>query len=520
MDTQQRIENKVRDFIVQVLEFGEDELASVANESILTETPLFLDSVDLLQIYADCERYYGTKLGGKSNFSKSSIASIAKLINQQLNLTENKNEKDNFFTSATGINISVPNFIEQITYVADKSALINQSSDNAEFKITDNNPIKMMQTAFALLIAGKIPLLSANFEGKQTICWRDLSNSVDFSSMVEGEDVHKLHSSRLYLFFNETIKDQIIGFETSGSTGKPEVFYKSISSMWLETQTIANEIDFNPIDFINAFVSPVHMYGFIWSFLLPIYLNKPVHYQETGPIDTNPLGTKKALCIIVPTIWDLLGPQLNSNISFIVNSAAAFGEQRETEFLAKKKSNNIAIKGIDVLGSTETGGLGYRYFGQDASGFFTLFKRVNLTAYSKNNISVKSPFLPLNLDEFYLSDQIEIISDRKIMHLGRKDKIFKYKGKRISLVTMERKLDLFFSGKSKKLFFINEQDNKKGGRLLVFIESDQKIKVSSHEIKAEFVGFPTPKITIMEKFPLNSLGKVTLSSLQECTLHV
>jgi len=159
--------------------------------------------------------------------------------------------------------------------------------------------------------------------------------------------------------------------------------------------------------------------------------------------------------------------------------------------------------------------MGYRYFGKEAPGIFTLFKQVNLITYSDDQISVKSPFLPLNLDEFYLSDQLKIISDRKIIHLGRKDKIFKYIGKRISLVTVERKLDLFFSGKPKKLFFINEQDNKKGGRLLVFIESDQKMKDLSQEIKAEFIGLPTPQITIMEKFPLNSLGKVTLTSLQE-----
>jgi acyl carrier protein len=518
MKTQQQIADNIRTFIVQVLEFGEDELTLLKNESILTEAPLFLDSVDLLQIYADCERYYGTKLGGESDFSQSSIASITALINQQLNPTDNTDEKEVFFTSSTGINLGVSTFLEQVVYVADKSPLLRQAGANQEFKITDNHPIKMMQTALALLIAGKTPLLSANAEGKQTICWRDLTNSVDLSNMAEG-DAQKLHSTRLYLLISETIKDQTIGFETSGSTGKPEVFYKSISSMWLEAKIIANEIDFNQIDFVNAFVSPVHMYGFIWSFLLPIYLNKPVHYQETGPIDASPLGPKKSLCVIVPTIWDLLAPQLNRHICFIANSAAAFGEQREAEFLTHNRLNNLSIKGVDVLGSTETGGMGYRYFGEDAPGIFTLFKRVNLTTYSEDKISVKSPFLPLHLDEFCLSDQLKVIGDRKVMHLGRKDKIFKYKGKRISLVTVEKKLDLFFRGKPKKLFFINEENNKKGGRLLVFIESDQKLKDLSHQIKAEFIGLPTPQITIMEAFPLNSLGKVTLTSLQEHIEH-
>ncbi|MDK1286965.1 hypothetical protein [Pseudoalteromonas umbrosa] len=497
--------NQVRKQIVISVELEESEIAQLSNDDDLLGNPLFLDSVDLLQIYADCQRKFGVVF---NNADYEGAHTVNSIVTRAVRGKETKsaNAGDALFYSSDGSRYSNAEFKQHITQLI--AVLQSEGLDKAKpLRVLDTDPVKMMMVAIAAVLSGYKPLMSAQPQGE---------NAVSFAHLIpkQGEAPSLLDSKSIYQQLASLQQEAVIFFETSGSTGIPVRIEKSLASMVQEVEELTALFDFGALDLIDAYVSPVHMYGFIWSFLLPLKLDAPVMYQSNTFLKPVPETMSHVMAVSVPSIWHSLSGALTAQYRYIVNSGGKFGEQRDTQFAELVQNKLPDLLGIDVLGSTETGAIAYRMIGQDHLRTYQLLPTVRLHPSDGEHL-IYSDFLPLGVESAPLDDKVEILANNKILHLGRKDSVFKFKGKRYSLKEIEDKLFQLFAGHALRVYFIEQEHNVRGGELIAFVVKELSHFDITSEVRAIFQDLPIPKIEFIDELPTNAMGKVTLQGLQE-----
>ncbi|KZN49814.1 AMP-binding protein [Pseudoalteromonas luteoviolacea] len=496
--------NQVRRQIVISVELEEPEIAQLSDDDDLLGSPLFLDSVDLLQIYADCQRKFGVVFNNADYEGTHTVSSIVtRTISAKA--TKNANTDSALFYSSDGNHYSDVEFKQHIAQLI--TALQSEGLDKVKpLRVLDTDPVKMMMVAVAAVLSGYKPLMSAQPQGENAVSFAHLKSKQVESSLLDSKSIYQQLASLQ--------QEAVIFFETSGSTGVPVRIEKSLASMVQEVEELTTLFDFSALDLIDAYVSPVHMYGFIWSFLLPLKLETPLMYQSNTLLRPVPEAVNHVMAVSVPSIWQNLSGALTAQYRYVVNSGGKFGEQRDTQFAELVQSKLPDLQGIDVLGSTETGAIAYRMIGQDHIQTYQLLPTVRLQPSGGEHL-IYSDFLPLGVECAPLDDKIEILANNRILHLGRKDSVFKFKGKRYSLKAIEDKLSQVFSGHALRVYFIEQADNVRGGELIAFVAKGSSHFDITDEVRALFQDLPIPKIEFIDELPTNAMGKVTLQGLQE-----
>ncbi|ESP92177.1 MULTISPECIES: AMP-binding protein [Pseudoalteromonas] len=496
---------QVRQQIVDSVELEESEVKQLSNEDDLLASPLFLDSVDLLQVYSDCQRKFNVVFNNADYDGTHTVSNISKRIvaAKTKGVLGNNNAA---FYSSNGDRYSRHEFEQYITTLI---AAIGQVKINRHepVRVRDTDPVKMMLMAVALVFSGCKPLLSAQPEGDNALGFDELMST---HATAPSETL----SSNLYAQLERVQNNAVIGFETSGSTGVPVQIEKSLVSMLHEVDELTTLFDFKALDLVDAYVSPVHMYGFIWSFLLPLKLDIAVVYQSNTLSRPAPSGYEAIMAVSVPALWQSISGGLSDRYHYVVNSGGKFGQQRDTQFASLNANRKTQLQGIDVLGSTETGAIAYRMMGLDDIQTYRLLPTVKLMPNGEEHI-IYSDFLPYGIESAPLDDKIEVLPNNQIRHLGRKDNVFKFKGKRYSLKAIEEKLSQLFAGHALRVYFIEQENNVRGGELIAFVEKVAAQFETTEEIRALFQDLPIPKIEFIDELPTNAMGKVTLQGLQE-----
>jgi acyl-coenzyme A synthetase/AMP-(fatty) acid ligase len=96
----------------------------------------------------------------------------------------------------------------------------------------------------------------------------------------------------------------------------------------------------------------------------------------------------------------------------------------------------LGVAPIEVLGSTETSGVGWRRVGTPR---FAPFPSVELRTSSEELLEVRSPFSGVS-DWLRMGDRVHLLAEGGIELLGRADRIAKIEDKRISLPEIEARL--------------------------------------------------------------------------------
>ena len=100
----------------------------------------------------------------------------------------------------------------------------------------------------------------------------------------------------------------------------------------------------------------------------------------------------------------------------------------------------MQVTPIEVLGSTETGGIAYRQQASEGINAWHKFKPVQLRRAADNDVlEVCSPFCYTS-DWYRMGDAVEMLDESQFFLLGRVDRIIKLEEKRVSLDAMERQL--------------------------------------------------------------------------------
>jgi acyl-coenzyme A synthetase/AMP-(fatty) acid ligase len=230
---------------------------------------------------------------------------------------------------------------------------------------------------------------------------------------------------------------------TGGSTGKPRSWSKTPRNLFGEAFYLAEKLAIGADDLFLSTVPPQHIYGLLYSVLLPFVASARV-LRRTCTFPREILGALQeegaTVLVSVPIHYRALrtGDLQRFSLRLALSSAAPLDHGDAAFFLNK---TGLAIN--EIYGSTETGGMAIRAYGMN-HGSWEPFVCLDWKILSER-LCVRSDFvspdLPLDAEGFYLTaDRVAEAGENRFRFLGRADHIVKIAGKRVDLEEVREKI--------------------------------------------------------------------------------
>jgi len=234
---------------------------------------------------------------------------------------------------------------------------------------------------------------------------------------------------------------------TSGSTGQPKQIEKRLIQLQLEIATLEKQWgkQLGNAD-VLATVSHQHIYGLLFRVLWPLSAGRCFHSRIYINPETlvNSIQDTAACWIASPAQLKRLDQ--NSPWYGLAGLTAIFSSGGALHQTSKQQINaHSGQQVIEIYGSSETGGIGWRQHDT----VWQLFDGLRLSS-ANDRWQLHSPYLeipsfsPLCKREaggcFQLDDQISLQDDGRFILHGRLDRIVKIEEKRLSLSELERRL--------------------------------------------------------------------------------
>ena len=193
---------------------------------------------------------------------------------------------------------------------------------------------------------------------------------------------------------------------TSGSTGRPKPCVHAVADLLDEAAFLATRLTGRRR--VVALVPAHHLYGIVWTALLPDALAVPVAVRTIGA----PLAlTAGDLVIAVPDQWQALSRIVRRFPEDIVGVSS--GGKLDDGIASGLLAAGLA-RLIDIYGASETGGIAMRDVPATA---YDLLPRWRLSAQGDDDWRLTDR----SDREYDLPDHIERIGDRALRPLGRRD---------------------------------------------------------------------------------------------------
>ena len=267
---------------------------------------------------------------------------------------------------------------------------------------------------------------------------------------------------------------------TSGSTGQPKPVGKQLIQFQLEIETLENHWG-KQLDHATALatVSHQHIYGLLFRVLWPLSAGRCFHSDCYINPETLIKGAQDAAAYWVASPAHLKRLDCGSPWDGIANLCAVFSSGGVLQHEAAQQI--LASSGqpvIEIYGSTESGGIGWRVQAKEPLSPWTLFEGMSLTqkdegwklhspylqvsqippvppfskggvtpqlflsrpSFPKKGVWLSAPFGKGRPGGFLLDDQISLEEDGRFILHGRLDRIVKIEEKRLSLPELEQRL--------------------------------------------------------------------------------
>ncbi len=233
---------------------------------------------------------------------------------------------------------------------------------------------------------------------------------------------------------------ELVSVVTSGTSGGPERHVKTAGQLLGEVDTLARVLGWSERDVVLATVPGHHLYGLLFSLLLPLRSGATVIVHPSAepdvfhPAELSRLAREVGATRLV-TVPAHLRTLLEADLDLgvvrqVICSAAALDPGVARAFEAR-----FGAEVVDVLGSTETGGLGLRR--PSASLAYTPLPGVSLRTDDNDELWVTSSFADRDGRERATGDRGSLDQEGRFVHAGRTDGVVKVGGKRISLQEVE-----------------------------------------------------------------------------------
>ncbi len=297
---------------------------------------------------------------------------------------------------------------------------------------------------------------------------------------------------------------------TSGSTGIPKPYPKSWGAVTHETRIAARSLGLKEgPGYVVATVPPQHMYGFIYSAILPLQFGYAIGAERPF----YPEDIRKALesypqpAILVTTPVHVRAlvkervrlPALNFILSATAPLSTALAQEAETLFHTRV---------LEIYGSTETASIAARH--TVATEVWRTFDDIRVSMGARG-FCVEAPYFPQLM---VLTDTVEVRGEREFLLFGRDADLIKIGGKRASLSELTRYL-LEIDGVSDGTFFFPDGEDGREPRLTAFVVAPGKTReeiMQALRQRIDPVFLPRP-LRLVSALPRNATGKLPRGNL-------
>ena len=221
---------------------------------------------------------------------------------------------------------------------------------------------------------------------------------------------------------------------SSGSTGEPKAIPKAWPQMEAELRVQMALWGERLADTrVLASVSHQHIYGLLFRILLPLALGLPFDRRSIDYPEQLALQTAPWCLIASPAFLSRLDPAIPAaGCRLIVSSGGPLqpGDAHQAKLL-------LGQLPVEIFGSSETGGIGWRQRHQLQTPWTTL-PGVEVRVGPDQGLLLRSPFLPTT-EWLACADRI-LMTGAGFELLGRQDRVVKLEEKRISLDEVEARL--------------------------------------------------------------------------------
>ncbi|MDP9803944.1 AMP-binding protein [Acinetobacter calcoaceticus] len=313
--------------------------------------------------------------------------------------------------------------------VALQAAAIAQM-ENLTWALWEADSYEFLVLLFAALLAEKQVLLPPNRV-------RELEQ--DFAAQriyfLKRQDVEKVVP--LSLTLDDAFLEQAqLYFYTSGSTGEPKKIPRTLKQLLNEVQGLSQSFSFDEHAIAIATVSHQHIYGLLFKLLLPLATGRSFYSPQMAfPEDV--VQAQKQLETLELSNYLISSPALLKRWTtdvILQQCQMVFSSGGKLESGVRPLLNRPII---EVLGSSETGGIAHRAKDEDA-----------WTAFSNVAIRIEDQQLMVKSNHAFEDDWITTgdgaaWSDAKCQTfklMGRTDRIIKLEEKRLSLDAIEQSI--------------------------------------------------------------------------------
>jgi acyl-coenzyme A synthetase/AMP-(fatty) acid ligase/3-hydroxymyristoyl/3-hydroxydecanoyl-(acyl carrier protein) dehydratase len=224
---------------------------------------------------------------------------------------------------------------------------------------------------------------------------------------------------------------------TSGSTGESKVWAKSADALFAEVMVWRSTLALPPGSKIVATVPAAHLYGFLFSVLLP--LSSGGAFCRDTPFLPETIAARvrehqaRAL-VTVPVhlrAMDVVDPAAFASLEWVLSSTAPLS-LAVAEAFTTRHHRTIT----EIFGCTEAGGIASRNRATEER--WQPLVGVAVSTTGDNYLTVDSPWASHDLPRPYpTADRVEMSADGTFEFLGRQDSIVKVAGRRLNLQAME-----------------------------------------------------------------------------------
>ncbi|MDD1628179.1 MAG: AMP-binding protein [Methylococcaceae bacterium] len=226
---------------------------------------------------------------------------------------------------------------------------------------------------------------------------------------------------------------------TSGSTGSPKPVDKQLMQLQLEIETLEKQWGKQLTNAAAlATVSHQHIYGLLFRVLWPLSAGRCFHSACYINPETLVKGAQDAAAYWVASPAHLKRLDQGSpwdgiaSLCTVFSSGGALQQDVAQQILACSGQSVI-----EIYGSTESGGIGWRLKGNESLTPWTLFEGMSLKQ-AEDGWQLHSPYLQIS--QIQLDDKISLLDDGRFILHGRLDRIVKIEEKRLSLTELEQRL--------------------------------------------------------------------------------
>jgi acyl-coenzyme A synthetase/AMP-(fatty) acid ligase len=230
---------------------------------------------------------------------------------------------------------------------------------------------------------------------------------------------------------------------TGGSTGEPRMWQKTPRNLIGEAAHLASEFDIDSHDIILAAVGPQHIYGLLFSVLLPLVTGASVVEAMPrfhGEIEEAVITHGVTVFVGAPAHYRAQrGKKIPGRSWRLAFSSGGFLPEEDSLWFSAETGVGVT----EVYGSTETGGIACRCRAQGESSW-TPFDCVQWKINTEQ-LCIQSPFLSPDLKRdtdgyFTTADRVAPGKGKTFVLRGRSDKVVKVAGTRVELDEVEARI--------------------------------------------------------------------------------